>query len=115
MSIYHSTLSKQTSNSKKDEVSFLAAIPLMGYRTHLDLSWPQLKDFVEIGFIEGTNGSEIAVSCSLDWENDDWVEFFQNGIKLPKALENCTKHGIKKIILFCNNELMEFSINDLME
>ena len=113
MDLYHSTIKKGRSESKGETLNPLAAAPLLGYRMHLAQSWPEIKDAIEIGFINGTNGSEICFSHSLGWENEDWLSFVHNGIALPIAIENCKKYGIKKFVFFCNNEIMEVSPDEL--
>lgn len=111
--LYHSQIKKGDSNNSNENINPMAAAPLLGYRMHLAESWPEIKDNIEIGFIEGTNGREICISHSLGWDNEDFLSFFHNGIKLPIALENCKKYGIKKFVIYCNDEIMELDISEL--
>lgn len=113
MELYHSIISKGESKSAEEHINPLAAAPLLGYRMHLAKSWPNIKDEIEIGFIKGTNGSEICFSHSLGWKNRDWLSFVQHGIALPIALENCRKYGVKKFVFYCNDEIMEISPEEL--
>lgn len=111
--LYHTQIKKGSTNSNDENINPMAAAPILGYRMHLAESWPEIKDDIEIGFIQGTNGSEICFSHSLGWENEDWLSFVQNGIALPVALENCKKYGIKKFVFFCNDEIMEIKPDEL--
>jgi len=111
--MYHSTITKGSSKDQNEILNPLTMAPLLGYRMHLAQSWPEIKDKIEIGFIKGTNGSEIGFSHSLGWENEDWLSFVQFGIALPVALENCKKYGIKKFVFFCNDEIMEITPEEL--
>ena len=111
--LYHSQIKKDGSNSIDEYFNPMAAAPLLGYRVHLAEFWPKIKDDIEIGFIQGTNGSEICFSHSLGWENEDWLSFVRNGIALPIALENCKKYGIKKFVFYCNDEIMEITPDEL--
>ena len=113
MDLYHSKITKGGSKNQTENLNPLAMAPLLGYRMHLAQSWLEIKDEIEIGFIKGTNGSEICFSHSLGWENEDWLSFVQNGIALPVALENCKKYGIKKFVFFCNDEIMEITPDEL--
>lgn len=109
MELYHSKLSISGTEKTDERIDPYAATTLISYRMHLELSWPEIKNDIEIGFIRGTNGSEICISHSLGWENKDWISFVQNGIALPIAIENCKKHGIKKFVFCCKNEIMEIT------
>jgi hypothetical protein len=111
--MYHSKITKEGSKNQIENLNPLALAPLLGYRAHLALSWPKIKDEIEIGFIKGTNGSEICFSHSLGWENEDWLSFVHNGIVLPIALENCKNYGIKKFVFYCNDEIMEITPDEL--
>jgi hypothetical protein len=113
MEIYHSKIRKGGSKNQSDNINPSALSPLLAYRWHLGESWPEIKDKIEIGFVEGTNGTEICFSHNLGWENKDWLSFVENGIALPIALENCKKYGIKKFVFFCNNEIMEVKPEEL--
>lgn len=109
MELYHSKVSIQDAEGINESINPFAATTLLSYRKHLEFSWPEIKNDIEIGFIRGTNGSEICFSHSLGWENKDWISFVQNGIALPIAIENCKKQGIKKFVFCCNNEIMEIT------
>lgn len=113
MDLYHSKITKEGSKNQSENPSSFALAPLLGYRMHLAHSWPEIKDKIEIGFIKGTNGSEICFSHSLGWENEDWLSFVHVGIALPIALENCKKYGIKKFVFYCNNEIIEIAPDEL--
>jgi len=113
MDLYHSKITKGNSRNQSENLNPLAMAPLLGYRMHLEQSWPKIKDKIEIGFIKGTNGSEICFSHSLGWKNKDWLSFVQDGIALPIAIENCKKYGVKKFVFFCNEEIMEMTLDEL--
>ncbi|MAM29444.1 MAG: hypothetical protein CMC13_10530 [Flavobacteriaceae bacterium] len=110
--LFHSKL-KSKNHNLNETINQMAVAPLMGYRMHLVQSWPSIKNEIEIGFIRGTNCSQICFSHSLGWENEDFLSFFHNGVKLPKAIENCKKYGITKFIIYCNNEIMELKVSEL--
>lgn len=109
MDLFHSKIKKGGSQENDELANPMAAATLLGYRWHLSECWPEIKDDIEIGFIQGTKGREICFSHSLGWKNKDWLSFVRNGIALPKAIENCKKYGIKKFVFFCNDEIMEIS------
>lgn len=111
--LYHSKIKKSNSSSNNEQINPKALAPLLGFKMHLAESWPEIEDDIEIGFIQGTNGSEICFSHSLGWENEDWLSFVRNGIALPRALESCKKYGIKKFVFYCNNEIMEIKLDEL--
>jgi len=113
MDLYHSKITAGGSKNQTDKINPSAMAPLLGYRYHLEQSWPELQGKIEIGFIKGTNGSEICFSHSLGWEHKDWMSFVRNGIALPLALQNCRKYGITKFVFFCNNEIMEITPDEL--
>jgi len=111
---YHSQIKIEGKESINDEINPMVLAPILGYRMHLKKCWQNIENSVEIGLIEGTNGTQICISQSLGWENEDWRNFFENGIKLPRAIENCKKYGIKKFVFYCNNEIEELSIDELI-
>ena len=111
--LYHSKIRLGNKDRKDNSLKAMAAAPLLGYRAHLEQSWPEIADKFEIGFIEGTNMTEICISHSLGWENEDWLSFLYNGIALPVALDNCLKYGIQKFVFYCNDEIMEMSTEEL--
>lgn len=113
MELFHSLIAKEDSKNLTENLNPLAMAPLLGYRMHLAQSWPKIKDEIEIGFIKGTNGSEICFSHSLGWENKDWVSFVRHGIALPAAIESCKKYGVKKFVFYCNDEIMEITPDEL--
>lgn len=113
MDLYHSKISKVSSTNQIENLNPMAMGPLLAYRMHLTQSWPKIKDEIEIGFIEGTNGNQICFSHSLGWENQDWMSFVNYGIALPVALENCKKYGINKFVFYCNEEIMETTPDEL--
>lgn len=114
MGLYHSKISKEGSKSTPENLNPLAAATLSSYRMHLTCSWPELEDEIEIGFVKGTNGTEICFSHTLGWQNEDWLSFARDGIALPVALENCKKNGIKKFVFYCNDEIMEITPDELL-
>lgn len=113
MDLYHSTIAIDDFKNINENINPFAIALLLGYRTHLAQSWPEIKDKIEIGFIKGTYGSEICLSHSLGWENEDWLSFVRNGIALPLALENCKKYGIIKFVFYCNDEILEITPDEL--
>jgi hypothetical protein len=113
-SIYHSTITNNKSAEEKGVSNAIAIGTLAAYRLHLAHSWPSLKDEIELGFIKGSNGTEICISHSLGWENEDWLSFLHCGIALPVALENCRKSGIRKFVFYCNDEIMEMTTEELI-
>lgn len=110
--LFHSRIKSEHSDIN-ETINQMAIAPLIGYRMHLAHSWPNIKNEIEIGFIRGTNCSQICFSHSLGWENEDFLSFYHNGIILPKALENCKKYGIKKFVIFCNEEMVELKTDEI--
>lgn len=111
--LYHSRLKIEDAELKKEILNPFAAGVVLGYRLHLENCWPEIKNSVEIGFIEGTDGSEIAFSNSSDCENKHWLSFIRVGIALPLALENCKKYEIMKLVIYCNGEVQIFTPDEL--
>jgi hypothetical protein len=114
MELYHSFVRVGEKGARREVFNPLAISTLVAYRKHLEMVMPHVKDKVEVGFIEGTNVSEICFSHSLGWDSEDWNKISYVVIALPIALENCKKSGIQKIVLFCNNELMNYTIDEII-
>jgi hypothetical protein len=114
--LYHSKLRAGNAGKRKEDLPHIMAATLIPlYRTHLENCWPEIKNDVEIGFIEGTNFTEIGITQTLGWKNENWVSFFVNGIALPIALEKCKTYGIVKFVIFHDNEILEYSTIELLE
>jgi len=93
----------------------LAEFVVSGYLAHLNSSFPTIKDRITIEVIKDTNGKEIGITQDLGWDNSEWLSFFKNGIVLKKALDNCKTCGVEKIVIICNDEYADFTIDDLRE
>jgi hypothetical protein len=114
--LYHSKLRTSNAGQKKETMPHIMAamlIPL--YRNHLEQCWPEIKDKIEIGFIEGTNYTEIGVTQELGWKNEDWLSFLRIGLALPVSLEKCKIYGIVKFVIFYNGEILEYTTDELTE
>jgi len=112
MDIYHTKISV---SDQAENVNMMAMAPLFGYKKHLEQGWPEIKDQIEIGFIKGTNFSEICFSHNLGWDDTIWLSFLRFGIALPIALENCKKYGIKRFIFLCNDEIRDSTPEELQK
>lgn len=116
--IFHPTIklsNEVDSEIETKEMPLLAVSTTTAYQFHLLQCWPQLENFVEIGFVKGTRFKEFCISCDLDSENEDWNEFLFIGIVLPKAIENLKKIGVQKILIFCENEIKVWEIDELVK
>lgn len=114
--LYHSKLKTSEAGKQIEKMPHIMAamlIPL--YRAHLEQCWPEIKDEIEIGFIEGTNFTEIGVTQSLGWENEDWISFLRNGLALPVSLQKCKTYGITKFIIYYNGDILEYTTDELIE
>ncbi len=113
---YHSKLKTSEAGKLKEKMPHIMAAMLVPlYRAHLEECWPQIKNEIEIGFIEGTDFTEIGVTQSLGWENEDWISFLRIGLALPASLEKCKKYGIVKFVIYYNGEILEYSTDELIE
>lgn len=114
--LYHSKIRTSEAGKIKENLPHInAAMLILHYRVYLDQCWPEIKDQIEIGFIEGTNYTEIGVSQSLGWENKDWISFLRVGLALPVSLEKCKTYGIVKFVIMYNREILELSIDKMIE
>jgi hypothetical protein len=114
--LYHSKLKTGDAGKVKETLPhIMAAMLIPAYKLHLEQCWPQIKDDIEIGFIEGTNYKEIGVTHSLGWENEDWISFLRNGLALPISLEKCKTYGIVKFVIVYDGELLEYTTDELIE
>lgn len=113
MSLFHSKIRKQGKEGVDENPSLSAIATLTAYRQHIKMTWPELD--IEVGFIQGTNGSELCFSHSLGWESKIWAEILAGAILIPLALENCKKGGISKFVFHCNNEAEEHYVYQLLD
>lgn len=114
--LYHSKLKTSDAGKVKETAPDLMAVMLIPlYRIHLEQCWPQIKDKIEIGFIEGTNYTEIGVTQDLGWKNEDWISFLRVGLALPVSLAKCKKYGIVKFVIFHDGEILEYTTDELIE
>ena len=114
--LYHSKLKTgEVGNKVEDMPHIMAAMLIPLYRAHLEQCWPQIKDKIEIGFIEGTNYTEIGVTQELGWENEDWISFLRVGLALPVSIEKCKKYGIVKFVILYDGEILEYTTDELIE
>jgi hypothetical protein len=114
--LYHSKLkTSDAGNVKENLPDIMAATLIPLYRLHLEQCWPQIKDKIEIGFIEGTNYTEIGVTQEVGWDNEDWISFLRVGLALPISLEKCKTYGIVKFVIFFDGEILEYTTDELIE
>ena len=114
--LYHPSIKTSQAGKIPEKMpDIMAAMLVPLYRNHLEQCWPNIKNDVQIGFIEGTNFTEIGVTHSLGWENSDWLSFLRVGLALPISLEKCKKFGIVKFVIVYNDEILEYTTDELID
>lgn len=89
--------------SRKEEIKANNPVKLLeivayGFQAHIDESFLELKPNIKIS----VKNEDIVFELKNGLNDPIFLEFFECGIKLKAAVNNCKKFGVKKLVFIDN-------------
>lgn len=101
-------------NTENQRVVNFSDFAIHAFHSHINKSFPKLKHQIKIQAL-GDRNEELAFVIEKGFDDKDFQDFFECGIKLKAALKNCRNFKIEKLVFFDapKNTYQDFSIDEL--
>lgn len=91
----------------------LSAMAILAFNAHINACFPVLKENIKVE----ANGDDLVFYLKKGFEDQDFEDFFEVGIKLKSAVKTCRTCGVQKLVFIdqVKNDFFALTVEEMEE